>query len=535
MPSTPESSSNDGSNGFIRQLSRGSITEERASTDDELDSVSSVSSPGPQRNSPLPEVLVGDFSRRPSSAKKLFSSPRLRRITGTSVPTEEDDDEIEIGFVEPVVLRRGTIAPQRPDDPLFDPWCDPENPIQVTFEDVSAAAYMLKGGIQLTPCTLSHMSAMTGVNIYFKKDLFQFTGSFKERGARNFLLRLKPKQRAAGVIACSAGNHALALSYHGKQLGVPVTVVMPKSAPLMKVTLCKQYGSTVIIHGDNIAEAKEYAMRMGCEKNYTYVNGFDHPWILAGQGTCGLEMLEQVPDMDAVVIPVGGGGYLAGIAVAIKTMRPNVLVIGVESERSPGFWTAMESGKPVFTPTSSSLADGLSVPVVGFNSFATAAPLVDKMIVVKEEFIALSILRLVEMEKVVCEGAGAVGLAAILSGQLPELVGKKVVIPLSGGNIDTTVLGRCLERGLAADGRLCRFRVVISDRPGGMAELTKLICQLDVSLKDIFHERAWLRYDVFSVAVTCVVETRDWSNAKALEEALRQKYTDVVFSDGFPT
>lgn len=244
-------------------------------------------------------------------------------------------------------------------------------------------------------------------------------------------------------------------------------------------------------------------------------------------------MMEQVPDMDAAIIPVGGGGLIAGVAVALKTLNPNIMLIGVESERCPGFSHAMNAGKSTYTSTSSTLADGLAVPVVGFNSFATAAPLIDKMVVVKEEFIALAILRLVEMEKVVVEGAGAAGLAAVLSGQLPELIGKKVVIPLSGGNIDTTILGRCLERGLATDGRLCRFRAVVTDRPGGIAELSKLLSDMDVSIKDIFHERAWLKHDVFSVAVSVVCETRDSEHAKELEAALRTKYKKVDFG-GLP-
>ncbi|GAU98520.1 hypothetical protein RvY_09654-2 [Ramazzottius varieornatus] len=315
--------------------------------------------------------------------------------------------------------------PATRDDPLYDPACDPEHPKVITFQDISAAQYRLRGGIQYTPCSKSHMSQMTGMDIYFKKDLFQYTGSFKERGARNFLLHMTKNERDIGVIATSAGNHALALSYHGVALGIPVTVVMPRNAPIMKVSLCKSYGATVILTGNNIAESKDFAMRMAKEKKLTYVNGYDHPYILAGQGTCGLEMLEQVPDMDAAIIPVGGGGLVAGMAVALKTLNPKITIIGVESERCPGFYQALKAGKPTYTSTSSTLADGLAVPVVGFNSFATAAPLIDKMVVVKEEFIALAILRLVEMEKVVVEGAGATGLAAVLSGQLPELVGKK--------------------------------------------------------------------------------------------------------------
>jgi threonine dehydratase len=415
------------------------------------------------------------------------------------------------------------------DDELKDPFCDPEHPVVVQFEDVSAAAFKIRGGIERTPCHRSHMSSLTGVEIYFKKDFMQYTGSFKERGARFTLIMLTKEQREHGVIAASAGNHALALAYHGSDLKIPITVVMPLIAPMMKIQLCRQFGATVIVHGQHLGEAKLYAMRLAKEKNMLYINGYDHPHILAGQGTVGLEIVEQVPDMDAVLIPVGGGGLLAGTALAVKSLYPHVRIYGVESERCASFKAAMDAGKPVYTTAEPTLADGLAVPTVGVNAFATAAPLVDKIIAVREEFIALAILRLIEMEKAVVEGAGAIGLAAVLGDYVPELKGKKVVILLCGGNIDTTVLGRCLERGLAADGRLCRFVVTVSDRPGGIAELTKRIASIGVSLKDIFHERAWLKSDIFNVQVKCVVETRDQDHASELEKLLRDNYSSVYF------
>mgnify|MGYP003574266398 CR=1 FL=1 len=415
------------------------------------------------------------------------------------------------------------------DDDLRDPYCDPEHPIVVQFQEVSAAAYKIKGGVERTPCSKSHMSEHTDMEIYFKKEFLQHTGSFKERGARYTLMMLNQEQKKLGVVAASAGNHAQALAYHGRDLSIPVTVVMPIIAPIMKVEKCKHYGAEVLVQGADINESRAIALRLGKEKGFTYINGYDHPHILAGQGTMGLEIVEQVPDLDAVVIPVGGAGLIAGTALAIKSLYPHVTVIGAESERCASFTTSMEAGRPVYTKAASTLADGLAVPLGGVNAFATAAPLIDTMVVVSEEFIALSILRLVELEKAVVEGAGATGLAAVLAGLLPELKGKKVVIPLCGGNIDTTVLGRCLERGLAADGRLVRFVVTVSDRPGGIAELTKLIASIGVSLKDIFHERAWLKSDIFSVQTKCVVETRDQEHAQELERLLRSHYSHVAF------
>jgi len=413
---------------------------------------------------------------------------------------------------------------------IKDPWCDPENPRIVSFENVSAAAFRIRDGIVRSPCDPSHMTKMTGIDIYLKKDYMQYTGSFKERGARYTLLMLSEEQKKKGVIAASAGNHALALAFHGGQLNIPVTVCMPVVAPIMKVENCKKFGANVIIHGADIGEARERALEIGKEKDFMYINGFDHPNILAGAGTMGLEIIEQVPDVEAVVIPVGGGGLISGCAVALKTMKPSIKVIGVEPERCPSFAMALKAGTPVFTPTTPSIADGLTVPTVGCNAVATAAPLIDKMVTVSEEWVAISILRCIEMEKAVVEGGGASGVAAVLAGLLPELEGKKVVIPLCGGNIDTTILGRCLDRGLAADGRLVKFGVQISDRPGGIAELTTILFKLGVTIKDIQQERAWIKNDIFSVEDIVVVETRDSEHAQAMLEELKKHYNKLSFT-----
>lgn len=415
------------------------------------------------------------------------------------------------------------------EEDLRDASCDPSNPVVIKFQDVSAAAYKIRNGVQRTPCQRSRLSEILGLDLYIKSDYQQMTGSFKERGARNTLLMLSQEQRKKGVIAASAGNHALALSYHGKDLEIPVYVVMPLIAPIMKVSMCRQYGADVIVHGEDISVSKTHAMRLAKEKDLTYINGYDNPNIISGQGTMGLEIIEQVSDLDAVVIPVGGGGLIAGMAVAIKNLSPGTKIIGVESEQCSSFSSALKVGHPVHTTTGPTLADGLAVPEVGVNAFVTAKDLVDKVITVSEELIALAILRLVEVEKAVIEGAGACGLAALLSDQLLELKGKKVAIPLCGGNIDTTVLGRVLERGLAADGRLCRFVVTVSDRPGGIADLTRLLADYGASIKDIFHERAWLKSEVFHVQVKVVVETRDAEHSAEIEKRLREKYSRVLW------
>ncbi|ENN72773.1 hypothetical protein HUJ04_013365 [Dendroctonus ponderosae] len=414
-----------------------------------------------------------------------------------------------------------------------DPFCNPENPVKITFEEITSAAYKIRSGIKNTPCEFSHISQLTGMSIFLKKDFLQHTGSFKERGARYALLKLSDEEKSRGVIAASLGNHAQAVCYHGHQLGIPVTVVMPLIAPIMKIQKCREYHANVVIEGKDMAEAKQVAFKISKERGLIYINGYDHPHIIAGQGTIALEILEQVPDIDAIVVPTGGGGLLAGVSVAVKMLNPSVKVIGVESERCASYSQAMANGGPTFTPIEGTLADGLAVPEVGYNAWETSRNLLDKLVVVKEEYIALAILRFIENEKCVVEGAGACGLAAILSGQLEEFRGKRLVLILSGGNIDTTILGRCLERGLAADGRLVKCRVTVSDRPGGICELCKMVSSIGVSIKDIVHERAWVASDVFSVEVIVVCETRDYTHSVQLRELLQSKYKKFEF-ENFP-
>ncbi|KAL4127290.1 hypothetical protein QTP88_011467 [Uroleucon formosanum] len=412
-----------------------------------------------------------------------------------------------------------------------DPFCLESCPLKLTFEDITSAAYKIKDGVIKTACTKSHLSNLVNMELYLKKDFVQYTGSFKERGACYALMMLSDEHKRNGVISASLGNHAQALCYHGKRLGVPVTVVMPTVAPIIKIEACRNFGATVIIQGINMKESKHIALKLSKEKGIIYINGYDHPHIMAGQGTVGLEILEAVPDADAIVVPVGGGGLLAGVSLAVKTLRKDCKIIGVESDRVPSFTRAMEHGSPITVDGKSTLADGLAVPRVGCNAFATAAGLVDKMIVVTEEWISMAILRLVESEKCVVEGAGAIGLAAVLSGTLDEFVGKKVVLLLCGGNIDTSILGRCLDRGLAIDGRLVKFHATLSDRPGGIAELCRILATSGVCVKDIIHERAWLSDDVFSVRVKVVCETRDLRHARLLQEVITKNYSSSVFGE----
>jgi threonine dehydratase len=399
----------------------------------------------------------------------------------------------------------------------------------VTFDSIIAAEERIAGGIVRTPCEESFaLSELCACRIHTKLEYLQRTGSFKERGARNALMLLSDAQRSAGVVAASAGNHALALAFHGRQLGIAVTVVMPKIAPLIKQTRCRQMGAEIIISGENIAEAKLRADEIAAAKGLTYVHGFNDAAIIAGQGTIGLEILEQVSKADAIVVPVGGAGMIAGIGLAVKTARPRTQIIGVEPENAASLVAALQAGKPVGCSMNPTLADGLAVPTVGERAFEIARRYVDRVVTVNEESISLAILRLAELEKGVVEGAGATPLAAFLSGQLQDLAGKRVVLVLAGGNIDPTVFSRVIEHGLAVDGRLTQFTAVIRDRPGGLAELALAIASTGASVKQVSHERAFGGADVSTVQVLCTVEVRDRAHTDELYDCLQQRGIRVV-------
>ncbi|MBE34939.1 MAG: threonine ammonia-lyase [Opitutaceae bacterium] len=397
----------------------------------------------------------------------------------------------------------------------------------VTLSDIRAARRRINSGIITSPCLESiPLSEITGSRIVCKYDNAQRTGSFKERGARNALLRLSAAQKKLGVIAASAGNHALGLAYHGKLLGIPVTVVMPDYAPLIKITTSQRLGANVIVKGRDFVQARALADELSTKHDYTYIHGFDHDDIIAGQGTMGLEILEQVPDLDAIVCPIGGGGLIAGLSLAVKSVRPKVRVIGVESKATGNYAAAIKAGHPVVQPRRPTLCDGLATLTVGANAFSIARKHVDEVVSVSEDAIALAILRMVELEKTVVEGAAAAPLAAMMSGKLPKLAGKNVVLAVCGGNIDPAVLSRIIESGLVNDGRLTRFRARISDRPGGLARLTKVIADCGASVKDIAHDRAFSGPDVSAVQVVCTVETRDRKHINALKRELKK--------NGFP-
>ncbi len=390
----------------------------------------------------------------------------------------------------------------------------------LTLQSIQSARARIRDAIYHTPCPYSlQLSRLCNCDIYCKFDHLQITGSFKERGARNKLLTLTEQQKRAGVIAVSAGNHALGLAYHGQQLNIPVAVVMPRWAPIVKVSNCRSFNANIILHGENYADAKAEAQKRAEENQLTFISGYDDLEIMAGQGTMGLEILEDVPDLDAVIVGVGGGGLIAGIATAIKSLRPQVRVIGVEADHATTMADSLRAGHVVPSPTQPTLADGLAVAEAGQLCFDVIRQLVDQIVLVTEAQIATALVRLLEMEKTVVEGAGAVPLAAITNHKL-GLADKKVVLCLGGGNIDMTLLGHIIERGLAADGRLCRIHASISDRPGSLAHLLAVIAATGASVKEVSHDRNFGPPDVGRVAVTCVMETRDPAHIVQITKAL---------------
>lgn len=402
-------------------------------------------------------------------------------------------------------------------------------PTTVTLADIQQAHDRIRSGIYRSPCPPSiPLSDLTGCKIWCKLDLLQRTGSFKERGARNALLLLDPAQRARGVVAASAGNHALGLAYHGSLLGIPVTVVMPRFAPLVKVATCRKLGAKVVLQGDSFDDARQLALEMADRDGLNLVHGFDDARVIAGQGTMALEILEDVPDAEVIVVPTGGAGLLAGVATVAKTLRPDIKIIAVEPTAAGSLTSSLAAGSPVQVPTRPTLADGLAVGKVGALPFAIAAPLVDRVVTVDEQAISLAVLRLLELEKTVVEGAGAAALAAVMGDVGKEFAGRRVVLLLCGGNIDLTILDRVIKHGLTADGRLWRFTTQVTDRPGGIAKLTAAIAEAGASVQEIVHDRAFSGPDVFVTSVEVTVETSDRDHVERLHKHLRTAGFAVV-------
>ena len=393
----------------------------------------------------------------------------------------------------------------------------------VTLQDIERARARIKDDIYMSPCAHSEtFSKLTGNKVYFKLENLQMTGSFKERGALNKILTLSDEEKARGVIAASAGNHAQGVAYHATRNSVRSTIVMPAAAPLVKVTRTREYGAEVVVHGASYDEAFEEAWRRREAEGLTFIHAFDDDAVMAGQGSVGLEMLEQNPYLEAVLVPIGGGGLISGIAVAMKEINPRIRIIGVQTSRLPSMVRAVSEHAPVSLPAAVTIADGIAVRKAGARTLPVVAKYVDDIVTVDEEEIANAILLLLEREKTVAEGAGAAAMAALVQGRT-NLHGKKLAVVIGGGNIDVNMLSRIIERGLVKDGRLVRFRVRIPDHPGGLHKLTGEIASVRANIQEVLHNRAFSRVDLGETAVDITLETRGAEHIEKLVEVFRDR------------
>lgn len=392
---------------------------------------------------------------------------------------------------------------------------------ELTLAEIQAARQRIRDAVYYTPCERSQaISTLTGQQVYLKLENRQMSGSFKERGALNKILTLSPEQSSRGIIAASAGNHAQGVSYHATQRGIRATIVMPQTTPLVKVTATRRFGAEVILHGANYDEAFAEAMRRRDAENLTFIHPFDDPVVIAGQGTIGLELLEQVPQLEAVVVPIGGGGLIAGIACALKSINPAIHVVGVQTSRLPSMQAAVAATEPVTLEAATTIADGIAVRRAGAVTLPLVEQYVDEIVTVEEDEIASAILLLLEREKMLAEGAGAAALAALLQQKTSLAVGAHTAVLVCGGNIDVTLLSRIIERGLVQDGRLIRLRIHLLDRPGALVELSQLIASHGVNIVDTLYNRAYYGVNLGDTTIDITMETRGKDQVTELLAAL---------------
>lgn len=393
--------------------------------------------------------------------------------------------------------------------------------LPISYGDVKAAAKRIDGGVYKTPAEYAEVLSETfGTDIYLKFEIFQHTASFKERGALNMLLSLPELEKKHGVIAASAGNHAQGVAFHATRLGIPATIVMPKDTPFTKVKRSEVLGAKVILHGTTFSEALEKANEIAEKECLTFIPTFDHELIMAGQGTCGLEFLEKFPDLEVLVVPIGGGGLISGCAVAAKSINPKIKIYGVQSETYPSMKAALE-GKTI-KPATQTIAEGIAIKEPGVLTKKVVKELVDDILIVSELMIEKALNILIEVEKVVVEGAGAATLAAIMDNR--ELFkGKKTGLILSGGNIDPKLLAFSLMRGLARDNRIARLRITAPDLPGSLAKMTQIVASSGGNVMEVYHQRQFADIALKYTKIELVVETKDAGHTDRIVEALEKE------------
>jgi len=391
----------------------------------------------------------------------------------------------------------------------------------ISLESIRAAAGRIAGAVERTPFLPSQtLSRLTGCELYLKFENLQFTASFKERGALNKLLALSDAERRRGVIAMSAGNHAQAVAYHAARLGIPAQIVMPKGSPNTKIRNTRVHGATVLLEGETLADAARHAQALAARDGLAFVHPYEDELIISGQGTVGLEMLEALPALDVLAIPVGGGGLIAGVATVARALNPKIRIFGVESRTYPSMHQRL-AGEPVKVG-GDTIAEGIAVKDVGDLAFEIVRKEVEDVLVVAEETIERAIVALIEIEKTVAEGAGAAALAALLE-HPQRFAGKRVGIPVSGGNIDSRVLASVLMRGLVRDARLVRLRVTMPDVSGSLAKVAQLIADAGGNIVEVQHQRIFGTASVRSPEVEFLIETRDSEHTRALVRSLEEK------------
>ena len=387
------------------------------------------------------------------------------------------------------------------------------------IDAIRAAALRLRGEVIDTPCMPSRtLSLMTGCEVFLKFENLQFTASFKERGALNKMAQLTPAERAKGVLAVSAGNHAQGVAYHAQRMGMPATIVMPRFAPAVKVERTRGFGASVVLEGDTFDDARAFGLTLARERGLTLVHPYDDLDVIAGQGTIGLEMLAQQPEIDTLVVAIGGGGLISGVATAARAIRPDIQIIGVQTERFPAAWNAMHGERR--ESAQATIADGIAVKSPGVLTLPLIKQHVNDVLLVSEDDIEQAILMLLEIEKTVVEGAGAVGLAALLK-HGERFKGRKVGLILCGGNIEPLVLAEIIERGMVKSGRLARLRFDVRDVPGALADVATLLGKLGANIDEVQHQRAFTSLSVERAQIEVVVQTRGVAHIEQILTAMR--------------
>lgn len=390
--------------------------------------------------------------------------------------------------------------------------------MQIDLAAIRTAAKAIDGEVVRTPCLASRtLSAITGAAVVLKFENHQFTASFKERGALNKLLSLTADERARGVLAVSAGNHAQGVAYHARRLGVAATIVMPRFTPHVKVERTREHGAQVVLAGESFDEARTAGLALATERGLTLVHPYDDPYIVCGQGTIALEMLADHPQLDTLVVPIGGGGLIAGIAVAAKTLKPDIEIVGVETAGFPAVYAALREELPSFS--SGTIAEGIAVKLPGSLTLPLIRQHVAEVVLVEEGDIEQALLMLLEVEKTVVEGAGAAALAALLA-HPQRFRGRNVGLVLSGGNIDPLLLSDIIERGLVRSGRLARLRVELRDLPGALAKVTNCLADANANIEEVHHQRAFTNAPALSAEVEFVVQTRGRDHVDEILDAL---------------